>query len=217
VVLAAWAGAAPGAPFAIGIGETRVVLDAPAGYADTTFTGSPRLQELAESLTSASNRILMFAISDGDLRRFSVGDPPEFRRYMIAATPKALERERLSAAMFERMAQDVLRGAGAPGADIAKYLESQPVGASRPLAELRRDPAVASLLQGTRLEPTKVPRLFGTDERQNFAVSSSTLMLVRGKALNLLVFSMYDSAEDAAWVRAMTARWVDSLQRLNGH
>ena len=195
------------------------MLDAPAGYADTTFTGSPRLQELAESLTSASNRILMFAISDGDLRRFSVGDPPEFRRYMIAATPKALERERLSAAMFERMAQDALRGvgAGAPGADIAKYLETQPVGAPRALAALRRDPAVASLMQGTRLEPTKVPRLFGTDERQNFAVSSSTLMLVRGKALNLLVFSMYDSGEDAAWVRAITARWVDALQRLNGH
>jgi hypothetical protein len=206
------------APFAVQIGDARVVLDAPAGYADTTFTGSPRLQELAESLTSASNRILLFAISDDDLRRFSVGDPPEFRRYMIVATPKVMERERVSARAFERMAQDALRGldAAPPGADLAKYLEAQPVGASRALAELRRESTVASQLHGTRLEPTKIPRLFGSDERQNFAVSSSTLMLVRGKALSLLVYAAYGSVDDTAWVRGVTTRWIDQLQRLNG-
>jgi hypothetical protein len=209
LALPAWS-----APFAVQIGDTRVVLDAPAGYADTTFTGSPRLQELAESLTSASNRILLFAISDDDLRRFSVGDPPEFRRYMIVATPKVMERERVSARAFERMAQDALRGleAAPAGADLARYLEAQPVGASRALAES----TVASRLQGTRLEPTKIPRLFGSDERQNFAVSSSTLMLVRGKALSLLVYTAYASVDDTAWVRGVTTRWIEQLQRLNG-
>jgi hypothetical protein len=195
------------------------VLDAPAGYADTTFTGSPRLQELAEALTSASNRVLLFAISDGDLRRFSVGDPPELRRYMLVATPKVLERERIDPPAFERMAADAMRGFTPlpEGSDIAKALEGRPVGQASALAALRRDPAVLSLLQGTRLPPTKIPRLFGSDERQNFMLSSSTLMLVRGKALNLHVFTAYDSAQDAAWVRAVTARWAEDLQRLNGH
>ncbi len=195
------------------------MLDAPPGYADTTFTGSPRLQELAEALTSASNRVLLFAISDGDLRRFSVGDPPELRRYMLVATPKVLERERIDPPAFERMAADAMRGFTPlpEGSDIAKVLEGQPVGQASALAALRRDPAVLSLLQGTRLPPTRIPRLFGSDERQNYMLSSSTLMLVRGKALNLHVFTAYDSAQDAAWVRAVTARWVDDLQRLNGH
>ncbi|HEX6266480.1 MAG TPA: hypothetical protein VFZ81_06240, partial [Burkholderiales bacterium] len=206
------------APFAVQLGDARVALDAPAGYADTTFTGSPRLQELAEALTSASNRVLLFAVSDGDLRRFTLGDPPEFRRYMLVATPKALERERIEAPAFQRMAGEALRGFAAvpEGTELASYLETQPVGLSRPLSALRRDPAVVSLLQGTRLEPTRIPRLFGSDERQNFMLSSSTLMLVGGKALNVYVFSAYHSAEDAAWVRAVTARWVDDLQRLNG-
>jgi hypothetical protein len=201
------------------IGEGRVVLDAPAGYADTTFTGSPRLQELAESLTSPSNRILMFAVSDGDLRRFSVGDPPEFRRYMVVATPKALERERLGAGAFGRLAEGAMGGFTPlpEGSDIAKALEARPVGQASGLAELRRDPAVLSLLQGSRLAPTRIPRLFGSDERQNFMLSSSTLMLVRGKALELQVFTAYESAQDTAWVRSVTARWVDDLQRLNGH
>jgi len=215
----AWAAGASSAPFAVQLGDARVVLDAPAGYADTTFMGSPRLQEIAEALTSASNRVLLFAISDDDLRRFSVGDPPELRRYMLVATPKALERERLDASAFERMAADAMRGfAPLPeGSDIAKALENQPVGQASALAELRRDPAVRSLLQGTRLPPTKIPRLFGSDERQNFMLSSSTLMLVRGKALSLHLFTGYESAQDAAWVRAATAQWVDQLQRLNGH
>jgi len=194
-----------------------MVLDAPAGFADTTFTGSPRLQELAESLTSASNRILLFAVSDADLRRFSLGEPPEFRRYMLVATPRAMERERMAPAAFRRMADEMAGGLRAPadGGDIAGQLEGQPVGALRPLAELRRDPAVVSLLQGTRLEPTKIPRVFGTDERQNFMLTSGTLMLSRGKVLSVSVFTRYESPDDTAWVRAVTAAWIDQLQRLN--
>jgi hypothetical protein len=81
---------AAAAPFGVQVGDSRIGLDAPAGFSDTSFTGSPRLTELAETLTSPSNRILLFAISDGDLRRFMAGDPPELRRYMIAVTPKGM-------------------------------------------------------------------------------------------------------------------------------
>jgi hypothetical protein len=214
LALPAW-----GAPFALQLGAARVVLDAPAGFADTAFLGSPRLQEVAEALTSASNRVLLFAISDDDLRRFSAGDPPELRRYLLLTTPKALERERIDAQAFARMSAEAMRGVAVPpeGSDIAKLLHSQPVGQASALAQLRRDPAVLSLLQGTRLQPTKIPRLFGSDERQNYLLSSSTLMLVRGKALNLQVYTAYESAQDAAWLRALTGQWVDQLQGLNAH
>jgi hypothetical protein len=216
--LVAFALPAWGAPFAVQLGDARVVLDAPAGYADTTFTGSPRLQELAESLTSASNRILLFAISDGDLRRFTLGDPPDLRRYMLVATPKPLERERVARPAFQRLADDAMRGFRPlpENTDVAQHLEAQPVGAPSALAELRREADAVSLLRGTRLEPTRIPRVFGSDERQNFILSSSTLMLVRGKVLNLSVFTLYESAEDAAWIRAVTGGWVEELRRLNG-
>ncbi|MBI4124224.1 MAG: hypothetical protein HY467_04925 [Betaproteobacteria bacterium] len=201
------------APFAVQVGEARIALDSPPGFADSSFTGSPRLQELAESQTSPSNRILTFAISDGDLRLFMTGDKPQFRRYMIVVTPKALERERMSAAGFAQLVAEALRDFGPPAAgDFVKHLDAQPQGRAHLLAELRRDPEVVSVLQGTRVPLPR--RGFGEDKGQ-YVLSSLTLMLLRGKALNLSVYTLYDGPADLEWISATTASWIAELQRLN--
>lgn len=206
-LLAAWLGQAAAAPFAVQVGDARLALDAPPGFSDVQGTGSPRLLELAESITSPSNRILLFALDDGDVRRFSVGDSPELRRYMIAVTPKGLERERVSPPAFQAFAADSLRelGAAPQGDDLRAYLDRQPAGRGALLAELRRDPQVVSVLQGARASPRE-PR---------YLLSSTTLMLIRGKVVNLSVYTLFDRDADLEWIRAATARWVDDLQRLN--
>ena len=200
-----------GAPFAVQLGEARIGLDAPSGFADTQFTGSPRLQELGESLTSASNRILLFALSDADLRRFMVGDQVELRRYMIVVTPRSMERDRVSEGMFKQFIGESLAGLGAPPAekDLVKHLDSRPSGATTLLQELRRDADVVSVLQGAR---TKGAGFF---ERSKYLLSSTTLMLLRGKALSLSVYTQYDDPADLDWIRVTTARWIDELKRLN--
>jgi hypothetical protein len=202
--------AARAAPFAVPLGEAKIGLDAPPGFADTGFTGSPRLQELAEALTSASNRILLFAISDADLRRFMVGDPLELRRYMIVVTPRGLERERVSERAFNLFISDALRELGQPAgsADYPKYLDSRPTGAASLLAELRKDADVVSVLQGTRTKG-------GFFERSQYLLSTTTLMLLRGKALNLSVYTQYENPADLDWIRVTTARWIEELKRLN--
>ena len=40
-------------------------------------------------------------------------------------------------------------------------------------------------------------------------------VLLRGKGLNLTVFTMYESPADLDWIRNTTLRWIDELQRLN--
>ena len=199
------------APFAVQVGEARIGLDAPSGFADTTFAASPRLQELGEALTSASNRILLFALSDADLRRFTLGDQLELRRYMIAVTPRGMERERLGEQAFKQFVSQALTGLGAPPAekDMMKYLDSRPSGATSLLAELRKDNDVVSVLQGAR---TKGPGFF---ERSKYLLSSTTLMLVRGKALSLSVYTQYDDPADLEWIRVTTARWIEDLKKLN--
>ena len=212
----AWA-----APFAVQLGTARLGLDAPPGFADTAFTGSPRLQEMGESLTSASNKILLFAISDADLRAFSLGDTPELRRYMIAVTPRGMAQQQVSASQFDEFVADSLRGLGQPAPDenYPAYLDAQPRGRSSLLAELRRDTTVVSVLQGTRLPPERRPGLLGSlfekAEAPRYAISTTTLVLLKGKALSLSVYSGYDSPEDVAWIKATTARWVEQLERLN--
>jgi len=212
--LAAGLAAAPlaAAPFALQLGDTRLALDAPPGFADTGFTGSPRLVELAESLTSASNRILLFAISDADLRRFTLGDPLELRRYMIAVTPKGLERDWVGPAQFASFVEEALRGAGAasPDRNFLRHLDAQPPGKASLLAELRRSLDVVSVLQGTRL-----PATGRSDETPQYALSTISLIYLRGKALSLAVFTTYAAPQDLEWIELTTARWIGDLQRLN--
>ena len=201
----AWA-----APFAVRLGAERVALDTPPGFADTLDLGSPRLQELAEALTSASNRILLFALTDADLRRFTLGDTPELRRYLLVATPRAMERDRVNPEQFKAFVGESVRGLGSPAEpqDIRKFLDGQPQGRASLLWELRRAPEAVSVLQGTRV-PTK------PNAKPVYLLSTTTLLLLRGKALSVSVFAGYGDDADPDWLRAVTLRWVEDLLRLN--
>jgi len=207
----AWA-----APFGLQVGDVRLGFDVPAGFSDSMPTGSPRLQELAESFTPASNRILVFALTDADMRRFNTGDPPEMRQYLLAVTPRALEQERMSAAAFEAYVRDGLRSLGTPPieGDVAKVLEARPPGEPTLLAELRRDPDAVSVLRGVRLPPPDTGFSIFSKPSQ-YVLSSSSLILLRGKALTLTVTTGYESKADAEWLRVTTLRWIDELRRLN--
>jgi len=206
------ASSALAAPFAVQVGDARLALDAPPGFADVQATGSPRLLELAESLTSASNRILLFALEDADVRRFSQGDSPELRRYVIAVTPKSLESARVQLSAFQGLVADALREVGPPvpaSTDLRRYLDAQPRGQPALVAELRKDQDVVAVLQGARLPDAPRSR----DPR--YLLSTMTLMLVRGKALSLAIYSSYTADADLEWIRGTTLRWIEELQRLN--
>lgn len=209
-LLAALSLSCAASPFAVRLGAERIALDVPPGFADTLDLGSPRLLELAETLTSASNRILLFAITDGDLRRFQQGDQPEYRRYMLVATPRSMERERVGLNQFRDYVLDAVRGLGNPAepADIRKFLDAQPAGRAALLAELRRKPDAVSVFQGSRLATKE-------KDKPVYLLSTTTLLLLQGKALNVSVFTGYDDESDPEWLRATTLRWLDELQRLN--
>jgi len=154
--------------------------------------------------------VLLFALSDGDIRRFTLGDELELRRYMAAFTARATERERMTEGAFKSMAADLQRELGnLPSGDYLKHLEAQPPGAVSILAELRRDPDAIAVLQGTRAKG----RTFF--EKSTYYLSSTSVVLLRGKAVTLSVSTQYDQPADLEWIRAVTARWIDELKRLN--
>jgi hypothetical protein len=126
-------------------------------------------------------------------------------------TPRSMERERVSEGIFKQFIGESLAGLGTPPAekDLVKYLDSRPSGATTLLQELRRDADVVSVLQGARTKGV------GFFERSKYLLSSTTLLLLRGKALSLSVYTQYDDAADLDWIRVTTARWIDELKRLN--
>lgn len=204
------------APFAVRLGLEKIVLDTPPGFTDTTDLASPRLQDLAEGLTSASNRILMFALSDGDVRRFTQGEPLDAKRYMIAVTPRALERERVTPAQLAPYIADSLQNLGklVETDDVIKTLEGQPVGRSILIGELRKEPAAVSVLQATRLPPLP-PKVMFDPPTPQYLFYTTSIFLLRGKAIQLAVYSLVNGPADVDWLKTITLRWHDELQRLN--
>ena len=214
-LLAAFALNCAAAPMPAMVGNERFVLDSPPGFSDALQLSSPRIQELAESITSASDRVLLFALTDSDLRMFMVGDRPEFRRYMVISTPTRLERERVDRELFALNVGDAMRGMGnpAPNDDYVKYLSSLPEGRPNLLAELKREPDHVSILMGARML-AKQATLF-KDAEWRYIMSTNTMLLVRAKVLHLVIFSNFDGPQDLEWLRFTTQRWVDELMRLN--
>lgn len=156
--------------------------------------------------------MLLFAITDADLRKFMGGDQMELKRYMVIAMPKGSERDSLSAGGFARLTGDSLRDLGAApaaGTDYPRYLDTQPPGRASLLAELARESTVMSVLQGSRLPSQR------RNEPPVYLLSTTTLMLVRGKALSLGVYTAFETDLDVEWIRGVTARWIEDLKRLN--
>jgi hypothetical protein len=204
------------APFSVRLGIEKLVLDSPPGFTDTTELASPRLSAVSESLTPASNRILIFALSDDDVRRFTLGDPVDIKRYMILVTPKGLEHQRVSLEQFSSEVGDSLQNLGAQleTPDLIKFLEKEPIGKAYLLAELKREPGTVSVLQASRL-PDRPATTFWGSPTPRYLCYTTTLFLVRGKILQIKVYSFYDTPFDIDWLKAMTQRWQDELLRLN--
>jgi hypothetical protein len=215
-LLAALPLAGAAAPFGVRLGVERIALDTPPGFTDTTDLASPRLQTLAETLTPASNRILMFALSDADVRNFTLGDQLDARRYMIAVTPRGMEVQRVSQSQFAAFADESLRDLGKPldVPDLGKFLLTEPIGKLHLLAELKREPTVVSVMQATRV-PDKPGGTFWQSDKPQFLCFTTTLFLVRGKALQLQVYTLYDGPADTEWLKTITQRWQEELLRIN--
>lgn len=205
---------ASAAPFAVRLGADRLVLDTPPGFSDSAGFSSPRLTDLAESLTEASNRVLLFALADADSRRFGSGDELALRRYLVVVTPRATERQRLTATEYAALLKDSTRDLGPTPPDTTDYMkflqEQKPPGAPQLLAVLRNDEQGLSILRGVMRPPQG-----GWREKPVFNLSTITLVLIGGKALYISAYSAYDGPADLAWIKTVSERWVEDLRRLN--
>ncbi len=205
------------APFGVQLGPDRLTIDTPAGFADTAGFGSPRLTEIAETMADPGSRVLVFALSDSDARRFAAGDALELRRYLLASTPRARERERMTAAQFAEIVAEIERNidpAFSSPENYRPYLMERPAGQAHLLAKLRRDAQVINLLYGTMI-PQPPPKFWREAPPPSYKLTSTAVALIGGRAVYVSAFSTYESPADVIWTRSITESWVQELQRLN--
>jgi len=124
-------------------------------------------------------------------------------------------KARVDSARFAAIVGDSMRdiGPAAGGDDYIKHLDTLPEGTQSLLAELRRDAEAVSVLQGARLlvRATK----FWESDKWRYIVSTHTMFLLRGKVLQLVIYSSYEGKQDLDWIRSTTQRWLEDLVRLN--
>jgi hypothetical protein len=65
------------------------------------------------------------------------------------------------------------------------------------------------------MQGTMLPSQGGWNEKRLFRISAMTIALVGGRAVYLSAFSAYDSPADILWIRTVSERWLEDLQRLN--
>ena len=150
------------------------------------------------------------------MRRFNSGDAPELKQYILVVTPKALEYERMSGEAFNRYVGDGRSAMGKPvEGDFTRSLEARRPGELVLIAELARDPDAMSVIRGLRLPPAESGGLFSAAKPSQYVLSTTSVILLRGKALTLNVTSGYEGKADMEWLRATTLRWIEELRRLN--
>jgi hypothetical protein len=205
------------APFGVQLGPDRLQFDTPSGFSDTAAFGSPRLTEIAENLADPSSRVLVFALSDADVRRFSAGDSLELRRYLLAVTPRGKQNERMATAQFTKLVEETARNLGAPpdpSLNWMQYLQGRTAGQAHLLVELNRDPQALSVLTGTMV-PQPPPSMWRADKPPVYKLSTTTVTTIRGRAIYLYAFSAFEGPDDATWIKSITQRWLEELQRIN--
>jgi len=183
--------------------------DAPASFADTGFTGSRacRARRIAHLGVEPHPCCLQFPTPTcaASRSRRSRVQALHDRRDPEGAGARARQPRALGVlfAIRWRRSRPARRGGG------AKYLV-QPPGKTSLLAELRRSPTWSRCCRAPR-----APAQRRSSEAPS-TLSTATLMLLRGKALNLSVYTLYESAADLDWVARDPPRaWIDEIARPN--
>ena len=78
------------------------------------------------------------------------------------------------------------------------------------LAVLRNDARMLSIMRGNMR-----PLQGAWREKPVLRLNTITLVLIGGRAFYVSAFSAYDGPADLAWIKTVTERWIEDLERLN--
>ncbi|MEY4561589.1 MAG: hypothetical protein RLZZ618_866 [Pseudomonadota bacterium] len=178
------------APHVANIGATDIVLPLPPGFVEASAV-SPDTWAKAEKAAPADSRLIGVFIEEGQ----PVAGR-SMQRYFLLHTTRSLEGTAVTADEFGQVKPTIRKKFDDLAADVKDV--SGPFGVfndvKTSLSVLSITPATASA---------------------NRVAYSVTTAVVKGKMLDMYVYSTYRDERDAAWVREATLKWLPRLQASN--
>lgn len=216
-----------GPPATYLIGGTPIVVPTPPNFLETS-KHSPEMWKRAQTFSTASTRVLAHYAPESELRTFEAGGEVRLGQYMYVQTPMRAENMTATQAQFDGLRTRVV----ALQADLASKL------GSKVRNEVARASKEFGAQQGEHLNvkvgeivPVSMDRndgkaliyttLTSVRESQNDAahesniLTSSAMVLVKGKVLSLSINRIMKSPKDIQIVRSFASEWVAAIAAAN--
>lgn len=209
------------------VGETSIVIPEPNGY-ENVGDSSPEMSQLAAALTPPTNRLLAVFASQEAVAEVLNGNTPVLPRYMLVQSSRQIESVTVSRVQFTQLRdrtrqqqavaiEQMTRSIGPFLEDASGELSTRigadlnlAIGESVPLGVfLDRDDAIGFAMITEN-------RISADGQEISYPVVATTLLVnVKNKILFAYVYSSYEDADDVAWARATSRRWVEEIVGMN--
>jgi hypothetical protein len=216
------------------VGRTPIALPVPDGYVSTTEI--PALKTLAETVTQATHRLLVGLFRKEDVVAWRNGQPLKTDRYFLIQTERQAEAESMTQAEYARLKSALKQR-------VAARIVGNDATANRQTTDAQRqlDASLPALRRQFALPPIKMSlgetTILGISEDQTSSVSTasatklsaasegktvdtvmvsvSTVLLCKGKLINIYGYSTYRSPDDLNWLQGESSRLVATLSAAN--
>jgi len=197
----------------IQVGSERITVSGAQGFVEPT-QAFPNIREFAERYVAPAAHLLAVFLLEKSLPGADKGEVGDLSRYILVETDKSYEEKNLSMSNFSRTKMELKTLAGD---SMQKSFDD--VRASLKKIDPVLDPAGAEksgwVDEGDRY--IAFGRLARSSDVSGFrvVVSVGATVLVKGKALSLLVYCPFTSYEDVVWAEGVSKELIANVLRDN--
>ncbi len=192
------------------VGKASVVLPPPAGFEEVSRT-APQLAQMGRQMTAQSNRFVALYMPAGFVERLQRGEMADLNRYMSVQTIRATEKMVYEGSAIAELFSTVRR-------EMTTSLTTQNFDQGG--VAVQRQGAAGAIFDETPYSISAIHTVnfnatVGGENRAGQMVTATTFAIIKGKVLNIVVFTPYTSPRDLQWAKDTTTAWVRDIAQVN--
>lgn len=192
------------------VGKASIVLPPPTGFEEVSRT-APQLARMGRQMTAQSNRFIALYMPEGFVDRLKRGETADLNRYMSVQTIRATENMVYEGSAIAELFSTVRR-------EMTTSLAQQDFNQGG--VAVQRQGAAGAIFDETPYSISAIHTVnfnaeVGGQNRAGQMVTATTFAVIKGKVLNIVVFTPYTSQRDVQWAKDTTTAWVRNMAHVN--